>query len=460
MNVKRPPNDQTLWNPAIETLSAEALRELQWRRLGPQLRYDYERSPFYRAKFAAAGMTPDDVRAWDDFEKLPLMTKDEHRQAQERGLAQHGDPLALINCAPREEVVRINATSGTTGMPTLYALTQADVDVVNEMHARKYWRAGIRPGDVMLQAAALSMFTGGLPLSHGIMPLGAACVPVGIEGGTKRVLDFVQLTKPMALLATPSFGQHLIETCRQHSGAPADALGLRYFFCIGEPGGGDPAVRTALSEGFGGVKVFDHTGGGHAFHAISRDEPPGQFSGMYFVSGDHCILELVDPETRAPVALADAAVGEMVWTFLQWRGGPFLRYAIGDVAEVFTSPCPSGTPGLRFRIIGRADDMLIVKGVNVYPAAIQNAVFAFRPDVTGAFRIALSKPGPKVDPPLRLRIEHGESIGAEELEALAARINDHLREALRISAVFDWLAPGSLPREAHKSRLIELTSQE
>jgi len=460
MPNQHPPHDQALWNPAIETLSPDAVRDLQWRRLGPQLRYNHEHSPFYQDKFEAAGITPDDVRSWEDFERIPLMTKDEHREAQEQGLAEHGDPLALLNCAARDEVVRINATSGTTGMPTLYALTQGDVDVVSEMHARKYWRAGIRPGDVMVQALSLSMFTGGLPLSQGIMHLGAACVPVGVEGGTKRVLEFVKLTKPSAMIATPSFGQYLIEECRKHTGEPAEALGITRFFCAGEPGGGDPAVRVALSSGFGGATVFDHAGGGHAFHAISRAEPASEFSGMYFVSGDHCVLELVDPETKAPMALADGAVGEMVWTFLQWQGGPFLRYAIGDVVEVFVSPCPSGTPGIRFRMIGRADDMLIIKGVNVYPAAIQNEIFAFRPDVTGAFRIALPQPGPKVEPPLRLRIEHGHSIGPSDLERLSDRINDRLRDTLRISAEFDWLAPGTLPRETHKIRLVEIDEQE
>ncbi len=454
--TRPPPRDQKLWNPEVETLSAEALRELQWRRLGPQLRYDFERSPFYREKFEAAGLTPDDVRGWEDFQRLPLMDKDQHRQAQERGLAEFGDPLALLGCAPRDEIVRINATSGTTGMPTLYALTRNDVAVVNEMHARKYWRAGIRPGDVMIQALSLSMFTGGLPLSQGIMHMGAACVPVGIEGGTARVLEFVRLTKPKAMIATPSFGQHLIEECQKRTGEPAAALGIGRFFCAGEPGGGEPAVRTALSEGFGGAKVFDHTGGGHAFHGISREEPPGEFSFMYFVSGDHCILELVDPATKAHIPLADGARGEMAWTFLDWRGGPFLRYAMGDIAEVFPTPCPSGTPGMRFRILGRADDMLIVRGVNVYPAAIGSEIINFRPDVTGAFRIVLNAPGPKVDPPLRLRIEHGHDVAKGDLAALAERLRAHLRETLRITAEIEWLPPDTLPRQSHKTRLVEI----
>src|SRR5207244_13357351 len=152
-----------------------------------------------------------DVRSFEDFARLPLMTKDEHRRAQAESLERYGDPLRILNCAQVDKVVRINSTSGTTGMPTLYALTAQDVGVVNEMHARKYWRAGIRPGHIMLQALSLSMFTGGLPLSDGIQHMGACVVPVGIEGGTRRVLEFTALTRPQALIATPSFGQYLID---------------------------------------------------------------------------------------------------------------------------------------------------------------------------------------------------------------------------------------------------------
>jgi len=451
-----PARDSRLWNEAVETLPTERLRDLQRGRLIRQVAYNHERSPFYRAKFAAAGMSPADIRDFDDFARLPLTTKEEHRAAQDESLARHGNPYALLACAAPEEIVRINATSGTTGTPTLYTLTAHDVGVVNEMHARKYWRAGIRPGDVMLQALSLSMFTGGLPLSDGIQHMGACVVPVGIEGGTERVLRFVELTRPVALIATPSFGRYLIDECAVRTGRPATELGIGWFFCAGEPGGGDPAVRSALAEGFG-ARVFDHTGGGHAFHGISCDEPPAEYKGMHFVSPDHCLLELVDPASRAPVAVEDGAVGEMVWTFLDWRGGPLMRYAVGDVAEIRTAPCPCGMPGLRFRIVGRADDMLIVKGVNVYPEAIQHAIFAFRPQVTGELRILLAAPGPLVAPPLRLRLEFGPGLREADLPALEARLLAHLRERLRVAPAIDWVPPGTLPRAEHKARLVEVT---
>lgn len=448
-----PATDRRLWNPAVEEMPREELRALQLARLRRQLAYNYARGPVHRARFEAAGARPEDIRSFADFARLPLMDKEEHRLAQARSLEEFGDPFALFACAPREKIVRINATSGTTGMPTLYTLTAHDVAVVNEMHARKYWRAGVRPGEAMLQALSLSMFTGGLPLSQGIQHMGACVVPVGVEGGTERVIEFARLTRPQSLIATPSFALHLIEQCERLAGVPARALGFRRFFAAGEPGGGDPPTRVLLAEGLG-AKVFDHTGGGHAFHAISCDEPAAEFKGLHVVSEDHCLLELVEPDSKAPVEFADGARGEMVWTFLDWEGGPFMRYAMGDVVEVATAPCPCGMPGPRLRILGRADDMLIVKGVNVYPQAVAGALAAFVPRVTGAFRIVLDRPGPSVRPPLRIRLERGEGVAPGEVVALEAELARHFRTRLRIGPRFEWLDPHTLPRAAMKTRPI------
>jgi len=443
--------ERLLWNERIERMSRDELHALQLERLKRQVAYNYAGSPYYRERMDVAGIAPADIRSFEDFARVPLMDKDEHRRIQERSLAEHGTPFALLACAPAEKIVRVSATSGTTGVPTLYTVTAHDVGVVNEMHARKYWRAGIRPGQVMIQAVSLSMFTGGLPLSQGIQHLGACVVPVGIEGGTRRVLDFSALTRPNALIATPSFGQYLIDECAKHTGKPARELGFRRFFCVGEPGGGNPAVRRKLADGFG-AKVFDHTGGGHAFHGISCDEPPEEYKGMHFVSEDHCLLELVDPQTRKPVEIAEGAVGEMVFTFLDWEGGPFMRYALGDLLQVWTRPCTCGMPGIRFKIVGRTDDMLIVKGVNIYPEAIRRVLLEFAPRVTGHFRIRLQRPGPAVEPPLRLRVECGE----ENVQGLEEELMARFRAELRIAPSIEWLKPGALPREAHKTRSIEI----
>lgn len=447
--------NRKLWNPRVETMPADALRTLQTERLKKQLAYNFERSEFFRRKFASVGAVPEDIRSIEDFSRLPLMDKREHREAQTESIERFGNPFELMNCARIDEVVRINSTSGTSGMPTLYALTAHDVAVVNEMHARKYWRAGIRPGHIMLQALSLSMFTGGLPLSQGIQHLGAAVVPVGIEGGTQRVLEHIELLRPQAIIATPSFGQYLIEQAPPIAGKPASALGIEYFFCAGEPGGGIPSVREVLAAGFG-AKVFDHTGGGHAFHGISRDEPAGQYSGMYFVSPDHCLLELIDPSSRQPIASGNGAIGEMVVTFLDWQGGPFMRYAFGDIIEVATSPCPDGWPGLRFKVIGRSDDMLIVKGVNVFPQAIQGLIASLQPRLSGHFRIRLKSPGPLVQPPLRIAVERGAETGESELPAIETELSERMARELRIRPEIVWLAPETLPRESRKVRLVEI----
>ncbi len=447
--------ERKLWNEKIETLSRDEIQALQLKRLKKQVAYNYQQSPFYRNKMDAAAVKPEDISSFETFSKIPLMTKDEHRRAQQESIETYGSPYTLMACAPKEKIVRINSTSGTTGMPTLYTLTQHDIDVVNEMHARKYWRAGIRPGDVMIQALSLSMFTGGLPLSQGIMHMGACVVPIGIEGGTKRVLDFIGLTSPVAIIATPSFGQYMIEKCPELIGKDAKDLGLKWFFCAGEPGGGNPEVRKMLAYGFG-AKVFDHTGGGHAFHGISCDEPPEQFSGMHFISEDHCLLELIDPNTKKTIKLEDGAAGEMVFTFLDWEGGPFMRYSLGDILQVSTKPCDCGMPGLRFRIIGRADDMLIIKGVNVYPEAVKTVVFKFRPKVTGFFRILLSKPGPLVEPPLNIQVEYDKSVPEADLPALEQKMLSMFKDEVRIAPQISWVPAETLPREMKKTSFIKI----
>ena len=448
--------ERKLWNEKIETVPEGAMKNLQWKRLKKQLKYNYDHSIYYREKFQEVGLTPQDIRSFEDFQKIPFMTKDEHRRVQMESIERFGHPYGLITCAPVEKIIRISSTSGTTGVPTLYTLTRHDVDVVNEMHARKYWRAGLRPGHVVLQVLSLSMFTGGLPLSDGIQAMGLCCVPVGTEGGTKRILDFLELTRPQVLIATPSFGEYLIEKAPSLLGKQARDLGIRWFFCAAEPGGGIPSIREKLREGLQ-ARVFDHTGGGHAFHGICCGDK--EYRGMHFISPDHCILELIDPETKKPVEKIHGAIGEMVFTFIDWEGGPFLRYVLGDIIQVFTKPCECSFPGIRFKILGRGDDMLIVKGVNIYPAAIKDAISHFHPRTTGVLKILLDQPPPLVKPPLKLKVEYGSSVKETERENLKEEIKRYMRETLRVSPEIELVPSDSIQVEkgqTGKVRLIEI----
>jgi len=451
--------DRKYWNRSAETISRDEKSALQLRKLKKQMKYNYDHSLFYRSKFQEAGMQPGDVRTFEDFRKIPLMNKEEHRQSQQESIEQLGHPYGkgTIVCAPKNKIIRINATSGTTGVPTLYTYTQHDIEILNELNARRFWMAGIRPGHVIVQGMSLSMFVGGLPLSQGIMAVGACAVPVGVEGGTKRVLDFIRLTAPDGIFAAPSFGQYLIEQCPKIIGKDASTLGIKWFFTAGEPGGGNPELRKLLSDGFGGAKIFDHTGGGHAFGGASCEEPPESYSGMHIMSEDYCLIELIDPETKQHIEIESGASGELVITSLDWEGGPFMRYAYGDILQITECDCACGRTGFKFRIMGRADEMLIVKGVNVYPEAIKREIVKFRPQVTGFFRILLDSPGPLVSPPLSIKVEYGENVEKESLPLLENKMINEFKKNLRVSPKFIWVPPNSIPRETKKkTRLIEI----
>jgi len=444
------------WNPEIESLSRDKMRELQFTKLKKQLKYNYENSIFYKRSFDEAGIKPEDVRTWEDFyENVPTMTKDDQRLAQEESIERFGHPYGTLACAPREKIVRLSSTSGTTGMPTLYTLTKHDVQVNRELHARKLWRGGARPGDIMLHAFGLSMFTGGVPVCDAMQEYGCCIVPVGAESGVARVLQYIDLCKPSSLACTPSFALHIIERCPEILGKPANQLGLKRLSCGAEPGAGIAEVAKRIEDGFGlqpGM-LKDAIGGSHNFHGYTCDARP--YQGMHLVSEDYCILELLDPETKKSLELKDNLMGEMCYTYIDWEGTPLLRYRLGDMLQVLTSPCSCGDHRLRFRIIGRADDMMIIKGVNLYPAALQSVIASFTPRTTGMFRILLDQPPPRVEPPLRIRVEYGEGMTKGDVEKLEKDMKARMHQELRVTPKMEFVPPNTYERSTQKSKLIE-----
>jgi len=222
--------------------------------------------------------------------------------------------------------------------------------------------------------------------------------------------------------------------------------------CGGEPGAGLPEVRRGIEEAYGG-RLYDYTGVIHTFHGLSCDAPD---SGMHFLSEDYCVLELLDPETKSPIAARDGAVGEMVYTELDIEGTPLMRYALGDVIRISDKPCSCGWRGLSFKILGRADDMLIVKGVNVYPAAIRSVVAGFAPRTTGQMRIVLDRPGHKVVPPLRVMVEHAAGLEEPQMDALVRELRGAIRDKLKVTPAIELVPPETLARSSHKTRLVEI----
>ena len=260
----------------------------------------------------------------------------------------------------------------------------------------------------------------------------------------------------MHSLPHPHSPRYLLEQCPKLIGRKASELGIKWVFSVGEPGAGNIEMRKLLSEGFGGAQICDQTGGGHSFQGAECLEPPGVYTGMHFTSADHCILELVDPKTKKNIEIEDGTIGEVVITFLEWEGTPFMRYAYGDLLQITTAPCSCGRPSFKFKIIGRADDMLIVKGVNVFPEAIKKEILKFTPKVTGFFKILLDKPGPSVIPPLKIKIEYGHGLEEKDITVLEEQMQKTFKETVRVTPKFLWVPPESIPRETKKTKLIEI----
>ncbi len=438
-----------LWNPEQELLQGKGLCDLQVKRLRRQLTYIHTHSTYYRDRLNQAGVQPQSIRQLEDIHPIPCFDKHQHREVQEASLREEGHPYGSHLCAPLSKIVGIQATSGTTGLPTFYTFTKHDLEINNEVIARTMGRMGLQVGDTVMHGFALSMFVGGAPWLSAMQAMGLCVIPVGAEGGTARLLQFAQLTKPKALLCTPSFAEHLIERAPELIGTDVASLGLQILMCGGEPGAGDPAVRARLEAAYG-AQIFDGMGGAWGFFMISCQE----HQGMHIVSPDLALVEAIDPESGQAVPIQDGTIAEMAFTSLDWEAGPILRYNMGDIAQFLTAPCGCGLPGTRYRILGRADDMLIVKGINVYPAAVRNVVADFGSRVTGAMRIVLDEPGPRVTPPLLVRVEHRVNLDEADKTALVAEIEQRIHDLLRFRARIELVTPGSLDRSEHKTKLI------
>jgi phenylacetate-CoA ligase len=432
----------------------EALAALRDRLAAQTVRACHEGSSFYRERLRAAGAEPGDVRGVADLARLPiLLTKDDERELGERSLAEHGHPFGEHLCVPLEDVVAVSSTSGTTGTPTFYAFTAEDVAVTDALWARAFRMAGVEPGDTVLHGFGLSMFLAGVPVVRALERMGARPVPVGAEAGSARLLRTALLVRPRALCCTPSYARYLAEAAPDEIGRPARDLGVEIICCAGEPGAGLPEVRAALEEAWG-ARIHDMLGGAHGVMCCSSAEDPD--AGMY-VLGEDCavVTQLVDPETGEPVEPRDGAIGERVKTSLRWRAQPQLRASVGDVYQVHTSPGPSGRPGPRVRVIGRTDDMLIVKGVKVFPAAVRNLVQELAPLTTGEARVVLRAPGPRVEPPLELVVERGAGVDEAGGSTLAGRVERLMHERMAVRPRVEVVPAGALERTAHKARLIE-----
>jgi phenylacetate-CoA ligase len=436
-----------------------ALGPYRFDKLKRQIRHVWENEDYFQPRLRAAGVSsPDDVKTLEDFRRLPAMLdKASHRQSQEESLARYGHPFGLHLSIPLDKAIHLAATSGTTGQPTFYVFSQRDLEVSHRLLGRLFAQAGIRPGETTFHAFGLSLWLAGITFVQALEAYGARPVALGAEAGVPKILRYIEFTRPTTLFATPSMVNQLIERAPKEIGKPVGALGIRRVLCAGEPGAGLPAFRQRVREEFG-AEVFDFMGGAWHNAALSCSTP--EYHGMHYLTDDTCFrYDLLDPVTKEPLPLTDGAVGEALHTGLEYEAAPAFRYATGDILKINVGTCPGcGIFGTRMRVVGRVDDMLAIKGVKVYPAAIQNVVLQFLPRVSGELRIRLDAPPPKVEPPLRLAIEAAADLAAEGWPALASDIEHRIRELLSFRPEVSILPHGSLPRSGQKTKLIEVSS--
>jgi phenylacetate-CoA ligase len=446
--------EQKYWDMEIEPkLNTPEIKDIQWRKLKDAIAYHYENVPFDRKRMDRAGVKPDYIQSIDDFSRsLPHIAQNDYRKViEEVGLDMDKVLVEIMGEKRFKDIYMVASTSGTTGLPTPYPILKSSI-TKKGAGGRATWRIGIRPGDRIAICFGLSMHMAGTPqvLNYLDYP-GVSLLPIGAEAGTERMLTLLKFFKATVFSGTPSLALHLIERAPEVLGHPVKDLGIRILMLGAEPGAGIPEVREHLEKSYG-AKVFDGGGG----YGVSCNYPI--YQGMHSFADDHCLYELVNPESGEPVPLTHGATGIAVFTSLDpWNPGYFmnLRMTANDIHQVFTDPCPCGMSGYRYKIIGRADDMLKVKGVPVYPAAIEGVIHGFLPRVTGAFRIILDEPPPRVVPPLKLKIEYGEGMTESDLPQLEKEILEKMHGTLKIGPKITWIKPNTLERATKKTQVFE-----
>lgn len=432
------------WNARIETMPLEELRVIQDIKLQKQMRYVYERSPFYRRKFDSIGMKPEHIKSIEDLSELPFTTKEELRQSQVES-----PPLGLHMAADLDRVVRVHSSSGTTGRPVFVGITEHDRQTWIEIVSRLWWCQGTRPTSRLIVGYGMGIFVGGLTMYDGLMNIGAMFIPIG-TGASERLLDTLQTFKADILACTPSYAIYLAEFARNKAGLDPKRLGVKRIQCGAEPGGGVPGVRDRIAAEWDAL-VTESIGSADVsgIYAAQCDE----LQGNHFLAPDYVVYEIIDPDSGKVLPIEDGVTGEIVITHIDRECVPLVRYRLRDHMLVNTAPCKCGRTGHRLRCIGRTDDMLIVLGVNVFPAAVKDVISDLRPRATGEIQILLDKPGPKVDPPLKVRVEYAPDVA--DLEGLKKEAEDIIRARLVVPASVELVPMGTLPRFEMKSQLVK-----
>jgi phenylacetate-CoA ligase len=441
----RPAPDEPYWLRAEETMPLEEREALILAKLRAQVSYCWERSAFYREKWQRAGFHPDKLKTLDDLSRIPFLTKDEIRLEQEAH-----PPFGRYLCASPETLARMHGTSGTTGKPTVFAIDHGDWERIAHAHARIMWGFGVRPSDIVFIGSLFSLYVGSWGALVGTERLGATAFPfgAGLAGQTERAVEWLARVKPTVFYGTPSYALYLAETARKLGVEPRRDFAFRILFFSGEPGAGVPATRRRIEEAFGGSCI--DTGSMAEMTPWMTNGECSERQGMHLWQ-DIVHAELVGKDSGERVPYGEEGVP--VYTHLERTSQPMIRYLSGDLARWTDEPCPCGRtyPRLPLGIYGRADDMFIVRGVNIYPAAVENVLRVF-PELGEEYRLIISREE-EMDT-LLVQVEPAAPLEDEAAQALRERVELALRKAIGVAAKVAVVPSGTLERTEFKARRV------
>ena len=414
------------FNPQLETLTREGIEALQLERLQATVKHCMN-SPFYKKKFEEMGLKPEDIKSLDDVRKLPFTTKQDLRDTYPFGIAS----------VPLRKCVRLHSSSGTTGNPTVILHTQKDLDEWANQVARNLWMVGLRPDDVFQNSSGYGMFTGGLGFQYGAEKLGMLTVPAA-AGNTLRQIKFIKDFGTTALHAVPSYVTRIYEVMQQTGVDPRKDTKLRVLAIGAEPHSEEQRKRI---EAMLGVKAYNSFG-------MSEMCGPGvgfecrEQNGLHFWE-DYYIVEIVDPETLEPVP--DGEIGELVLTTLQREAMPLLRYRTRDLTRVLGRTCPCGRNHIRLdRMRGRSDDMIVLRGVNIFPIQIEKILMQF-PELANNYLITLTTDNDNDNMTVEVELDELFTDDYQRLLDLEKNIKRALKDEILLTPHIKLVAKGTLP---------------
>ena len=424
-----------MWNEKIETMSREEKKKLQSERLVAQVKKLYETVPFYKKRMDEKGVTPADIQSIEDISKLPFMTKDDLREVYPHGL------LAV----KQEDIVEVHMSSGTTGKPVVMEYTRKDIDDWAEAGARALAMNGVSSSSTIQVSYGYGLFTGGFGIHHGGQKIGASVIPMS-GGNTKKQLQVLQDFQPEYLACTPSYAMYLAEAAIEEG--IVDKLNLKYGIFGAEPW--SEAMRKEIESKLN-IKALD-------IYGLTEISGPGvamecEYQNMLHVADDLFYPEIINPETGEVLPFGEK--GELVFTTLTKEGTPVLRYRTKDITFLSEEKCKCGRTTIRMhRLMGRTDDMLIIRGVNVFPSQIEEVLLKIE-GVEPHYQLVVERKG-NLDT-LEVQVEMSDKLFSDsvgKLEEVAKEIERNLYATLSIHAKITLVEPKSIPRSEGKAKRV------